>query len=68
MRLFDIEPYELPTEDSVNWLQTKYAVGVFLATYKTNRERMGYNSVPKLTQNGELIRGEKLRDSFMIHL
>lgn len=49
MRLFDIEKYELPTVDQINWKDTKETVGIFLSAYKTSRERVGLPTLPKLT-------------------
>ncbi|MGM0123234.1 hypothetical protein IGI37_000600 [Enterococcus sp. AZ194] len=62
MRLFDIQPYELPKYDTVDWLQTKYAIGIFLRTYKTNRERMGYSQLPRLSQSVEIVTGKQIRE------
>lgn len=50
MQLFDVTQYELPKMSEVDWLQTKYNVGVFLIAYKRSRERIGLSAVPQLNQ------------------
>lgn len=60
MRLFDIEKYELPTVDQINWKETKKTVGVFLSAYKTARERVGLPVFPKLT-SGYHLNNEEMR-------
>lgn len=49
VRLFDIEKYEIPTIDRIDWKETKMHVGIFLSAYKTARERVGLPMLPKLT-------------------
>lgn len=60
MRLFDIEKYELPTVDQLDWKETKKTVGVFLSAYKIARERVGLPALPKLT-NGYFFNNEEMR-------
>lgn len=55
MRLFNIDEYTLPSDEKVDLQKTKELVGIFLMTYKTNRERLGMSIYPKLTQESYLI-------------
>lgn len=58
MQLFDISKYELPSEPQIDWPQTKYNLGIFLSSYKTARERVGYAVLPKLSMDYSLINSE----------
>lgn len=55
MRLFDVDEYTLPSNESVDLQKTKESVGIFLVAYKTNRERLGMPAYPKLTQEFCLV-------------
>ncbi|MCI1820498.1 MULTISPECIES: ArpU family phage packaging/lysis transcriptional regulator [Carnobacterium] len=58
MQLFDIRDYELPSYDEIDWKQTKHNVGIFIAAYKTARERVGQPILPKLTSEYTLVNFE----------
>lgn len=54
MAIFDIEDYTLPSFEFVDWVKTKEAMGIFLQTFKVNRERIGLSACPQLTNDGLL--------------
>ena len=51
MSFFDIEDYTLPPFEFVDWIKTKEAIGIFIQTFKINRERMGFLVYPQLTSD-----------------
>lgn len=58
MYLFDIQEYELPSYEKIEWAKTKHLVGIFLSAYKISRERNGFSSLPKLNAEYTLVTSE----------
>lgn len=58
MYLFDIQEYEIPSYDKVEWGKTKHQVGIFLSAYKISRERNGFSVLPKLNAEYTLVNTE----------
>lgn len=68
MSLFEVEAYQRPSFDTINWKETKTAVGIFLVQYKIARERVGLPVFPKRTGSYHLLNEEQQHIATSIEL
>jgi hypothetical protein len=55
MELFDVENYQLPEKETVDFERTVEKLATFLRSYKVARERVGVSILPKVTDRFTLF-------------